>query len=194
CERHPGDWFAHPTGIEFLAESATFLARVGDAKLAEDYLRRAESRTQEIGHPEIAWGARGAIEARFGDPAAAEEVLNLYADSTQQPPREIWRTLLLRANAARRRGDHGGAAELAARAFAAAENLGYPELPYIQEADLAASLAHAVAASSPPLAASLERAPQYAIVVLGSFSVTADGRPVAVPPGKPSLLVKRLAL
>src|SRR5581483_2778519 len=137
--RRPGDWYAHPTGIEFLADAAEMLARVGEAEAAADYAGRAAARAEAIGHPEIAWGARGVVATRFGDPVAAERDLVAYAASPQQPPRDAWRTLLFRAHAAARR-DAQDAPALAARAFEAAAALGRPELPFLHEPDLAEAL------------------------------------------------------
>ena len=74
-ERHPGDWFEHPTGAEFLADAALALARVGESEAALAYAARARERAEALGHPEIAWIATGAVEARFGDPALALDVL-----------------------------------------------------------------------------------------------------------------------
>ncbi len=149
AERHPGTWFEHPTGIEFLAEAAEMLARLGEADLARAYVERAEARAGALGHPEIAWVARGSVEVRFGDPQEAERALLAYADSPQQPERDGWRTLLLRAYAALR-GRRDDAGRLAARAFEAAAGIGYPELPFLHEPDLAGELAALARRRGPP--------------------------------------------
>ena len=104
-ERHPGDWFEHPTGAEFLADAALALARVGERELALEYAGRARARAEALGHPEIAWIATGAVEARCGDPVLALTVLARLRASPQQAPRDEWRTLLLQAYAAQRAGD-----------------------------------------------------------------------------------------
>lgn len=194
-ERHPGDWFEHPTGIEFLADAAEMLALVGEEALARNYLDRATDRAEAIGYPEIAWGARGVVEARFGDAAEAERHLALYADSPQQPTHDEWRTLLLRAHAAYRCGEDSRAALLAARAFEAAANLGYPDLPFLHEPDLAPQLAGLAAdAGSRAAAALIDRTPALNVTLLGEFGVSSDGRPLEVPSGRPSTLVKLVAL
>jgi DNA-binding SARP family transcriptional activator len=173
-----GDWYDHPTGIEYLADAATMLARLGDPEAAE-LAARAAARAEAVGHPEIAWFALGSVEARSGDPALAEQHLVAYAASPQQPPRDAWRTLLVRAHAARRRGDPA-AAELEARARAAVEALGQPDLAARLEPDL--------------VRAPVEHAATLAVSVLGAFRVVADGREVAVPAGRPATLVKVCAL
>ena len=136
-ELHPGEWFDHPTGIEFLAEASLALARTGAADAAAEYAARATERATAAGHPEIAWLAEGAVAARWGDPEQAEADLARFADSPQQAPRDEWRTLLFRAQAAARRGD-AQAGALAAQAFEAAGELGRPDLPELHEPDIAA--------------------------------------------------------
>ena len=48
-ERHPGDWFEHPTGAEFLADAALALARVGEGEAALAYAERARERARRSG-------------------------------------------------------------------------------------------------------------------------------------------------
>ncbi len=135
-ELHPGEWFEHPTGIEFLAEAALALARTGAVDAAGEYAARATERAEAAGHPEIAWLAEGAVAARWGDAERAEEDLVRFAASPQQAPRDEWRTLLFRAQAAARRGDQA-AGSLAAQAYEAAGELGRPDLPELHEPDIA---------------------------------------------------------
>ena len=126
----------------------------------------------------IAWISTGAVEARFGDPALALDVLERFARSPQQAPRDEWRTLLFQAFACSRLGDPR-ASVFAAQAHAAAEALGHPDLPGRHEPDI-------VAPSGQP---ALE------VTLLGAFGVTADGRPLPPPPGRGgATLVKLLAL
>jgi DNA-binding SARP family transcriptional activator/ATP/maltotriose-dependent transcriptional regulator MalT len=193
-ERHPSEWFEHPTGVEFLAAASLALARVGARAEAADYSRRACERAEEVGYPEIAWLAEGAVAARWGDPTVAEERLRLFADSPEQAPRDEWRTLLFRALAAARVSG-GTAGELAARAYEAAEELGRPDLPELHEPDVAGVVGPlAVAAGSRAAAARTQSAPAFVITLMGGFGVAADGRPLQPPSGRPSTLVKALAL
>lgn len=193
-ERHPGDWLAHATGIEFLADAADLLARVGEESLAREFARRATERAAAIGQPELAWGASGAVEARFGDPERAESDLAAFADSPRQPPRDEWRTLLFRARAAERRGDPG-AASLAARAFEAAAALGRPDLPFLHEPDLAPGLGRLAAqGGSAAAAASAGREAALSVRLLGGFEASADGRALELPGGRAAALVKLAAL
>ena len=193
-ERHPGEWFEHPTGVEFLAAASMALARIGAEAEATDYARRACVRAEAVGYPEIAWLAEGAVAARWGDPAVAEERLRRFAESPEQAPRDEWRTLLFRAYAAAR-VDGRTAGQLAARAYEAAEELGRSDLPELHERDVARVVCPlAVAAGSRAAAARTQSPRDFVITLLGGFGVTADGRPVQPPPGRPSTLVKVLAL
>ena len=193
-ELHPGDWYDHPIGIEFLADAVLALARAGARAEATDYAERARERADASGYPEIAWISTGAVEARWGDPERAEEALTAFSESPQQAPRDQWRTLLLRAYAAERRGDEGAGA-LAAQAFEAAAELGRPDLPVIHEPDLAAAMSErAIAAGSRAAAAAGEGSTSFAIALMGEFRVTERGQRVEVPAGRPTTLVKLLAL
>jgi DNA-binding SARP family transcriptional activator len=119
-----------------------------------------------------------------GDPARAEALLARLPASPQVPPREHWRLLLYRALAAARRDDPAAAA-LADRAFAAAAVMGYPDLPFLLEHEVAESVATTQAGRP---------GPRREIRVLGGFSVTADAVSLEVAPGRSSDLVKLLAL
>lgn len=134
------------------------------------------------------------VAARWGDPDEAEEALRAYAASPQQPPREGWRTLLFRALAAERRGS-GDAPGLAAQAYEAAGELGRPELPALHEPDVAETVAPLAAAAGSKAARSAgARERSYEITLLGGFGVGVGGRPLQAPAGRPSTLVKLLAL
>jgi DNA-binding SARP family transcriptional activator len=185
-ERHPGDWFEHPTGIEFLADAATMADRVGETQAARRYLARADERATEAELPELTLFATGALAARSGDPNAAEAPLLAALDSPELPPREVWRVHLLRALAAWRAGDRFKATQLAAAAFASATAIGVPELPNRLESA-------AVAALAPVLERGSTAAPRAAVTVLGGFAASIDGADAHLPEGKPAQLVKLLA-
>ncbi len=194
AELHPGDWFEHPTGTEFLADAALALARSGRREAAEEYAKRAAERAEADGYPEIGWIATGAVEARWGDPVAAEEALVAFAGSPQQAPRDEWRTLLLRALAASRRDDPV-AGELAAQAYESAAELGRGDLPALHEPDVDAIVRPlASAAGSRAAVAAGEDDRAHVITLLGGFGIAAGGRALEPPAGRPSTLVKLLAL
>jgi DNA-binding SARP family transcriptional activator len=193
-ELHPGDWFEHPTGIEFLADATLALARTGSRKEAMEYAERTRERAEADGYPEIAWIATGAVAARWGDPQEAERDLEAYAGSPQMAPRDAWRVLLLRALAASRAGGEGGGA-LGAQAYEAAAELGRVDLPARHEPAAAAAVAPlAVAAGSRAAAAASEEEESFVVSLVGGVAVLAGGRSIEPPAGRPSTQVKLLAL
>lgn len=188
AERHPGDWFDHPTGAEFLADAAVLADRVGATSAARRYLDRASDRAQAVGLDEITMFASGALAARSGNPAAAEVPLVAALDSLEVPPREVWRIHLLRALARMRSGDRAGAQRLVEMSLAAAAAIGAPELPARQEPAAMRVLRPVL----PKSARAKER--RVEVKVLGGFSVVVDGEPVHVPDGRPAQLAKAIAV
>jgi DNA-binding SARP family transcriptional activator/ATP/maltotriose-dependent transcriptional regulator MalT len=188
AERHSGDWFAHATGAEFLAEAADLLDRVGDRALAGEYLERARARAAEA---EVWFAtAEAAVLARSGDPLRAREALAVAAAHPRMLPRERWRLTLLDAYAAHRAGADDAAA-LAGQAFAAAAALGTPTLPLARERAVAEALlplARAAGTQLPTDAARLE------VVLLGRFAVFRAGTELDLPEGRPQALVKLVAI
>lgn len=197
AERHPADWFAHPTGIEFLADATDFLGRVGLDAEAARMLARVEARCSADGREgidQIALVARAIHGARAGDPITAEADLVACLSIEQVAPREHWRIHLLRGLAAARAGEPDGAARHARRAFAMAAAMGHADLPRLLEPGVVRRLESVLAG----LAAGPEPAPDGAarigVRVLGRFAVLVDGRPVDPLEGRPGQLVKLLAV
>ena len=129
---------------------------------------------------EIALWATGVVAARFGDPVQAERDLLAYAATPQPDARDEWHILLFRAHAARR-ARQPQATSLGNEACAAAAALGHPELPTLHEPDLGLGLG-------------LQADPDFAIRVLGTFHISSAGRRLYPPPGRPTTLVKLLAV
>src|SRR5262249_11701703 len=138
-ERHPGDWFAHPTGAEFLADAADALDRAGQPELARPWLERAMQRG--AGLPETYAVPRANIAARSvvrGDGAGRlprAEAMAISADldtPDSVPPREAWGVALVRAALAEAI-DGEASSTLAVEAFDRAAALGLPELPLLVE-------------------------------------------------------------
>jgi DNA-binding SARP family transcriptional activator len=193
AERHRGDWFDHHSGAEFLAEAAALLDHVGEHDLARTYLDRALARRSEA--PRYVGLAEGALEARSGDPRAAETALSAVAELEDLEVRERWRVALLRAWAAHRAGDDEVAAALAREAFELAGATGAPDLPLRREPAIAgALLPHAAAAGSAAAAGLLPAGPPVGVTVLEAFAVRRGGEPIALPPGRPTSLVKLVAV
>jgi ATP/maltotriose-dependent transcriptional regulator MalT len=183
-----GDWWA-PLGMEFMAEAADCLDRVGHTAAAWRYLERTRAEGEQPRAEPLAAMAEGALLARHGDPVLAEERL-VVAHRHGIAPRERWRVTMLRAYAAWRRGDPA-AGPLAAQAFEEAARLGQPQLPLIRERELTESvLALALETGSPAAAALDASSLPVAVSVLGRFELTSGGRPVPIGPGQAAQLLK----
>ena len=160
AESHHGDWFDHDTGAELLADAAELLGLAGEPDHAWSYLARAEGR-----HPQAEAAcrlARATLTARYGDAAEAERLLSALAADPRLEPRERWRIELLRALAARRKGDPE-ADSLAAHAFALAGEIGGEALPFVRERAVTEELSHPQDTTAP------------AVVLLGRFEAVAIG-------------------
>ncbi len=192
ADRHRGDWFEHSTGVDFSADAADLLDRVGEHELALEYLDRARPRRDES--PLAVAIAEAALLARSGDPEAAVPALAALGSIARLAPRERWRVALLGAYAALRAGD-GRAGALAADAFEQAAALGKPRLPLWRDRELAERLVGLAAAAGSRAAAELEVGGRpLTVSVLGGFELRRAGEPIALPPGKPAQLVKLLAI
>jgi DNA-binding SARP family transcriptional activator len=193
AERHRGEWFEHHSGAEFLAEAAVLLDQVGERELADAYLDRAVARQDEA--PRYVRLAMGALAARSGDAREAEAVLAAVGGLDDLEARERWRVALLRAWAAHRAGDAERAATLAREAFELAGATGAPDLPLRREPAIAgALLSQAAAAGSAAAAGLLPAGPPVSVSVLEGFAVRRGADPVALPPGRPTSLVKLVAV
>jgi DNA-binding SARP family transcriptional activator len=204
AERHPGDWFDHSTGSEFLAEAAMSSERVGELTLADRYLTRALERSAADGYPETSWLATGVINSRRGDADLAIASLSALLEEPWLPPRDAWTARLHLALARLRCGDHDGAARDAARALEAASALVGPgraaastaDLPGVLsrlEPDLVRRLGPLAAAAGSTLAAALQPAAPR-IDLFGGLAVSVGDTAVPVPPGKPAQLLILLAI
>lgn len=189
---HRDAWFEQPSGVEFLAQAADHLSRVGEDDQALELLGMARARMAETEHLVRVHGA--AVLARSGDPAEAEAAIALALGPTAEPG-ERWPLMLLRAHAALRRGDPR-AGYLAAVAFEHCAELGHPAGPLIREPAITAALIEPACATASPAALALARGPdreRWAIRTLGDFAVTRDGVDVELPAGRPTRAIRILA-
>ncbi|HEY2355640.1 MAG TPA: BTAD domain-containing putative transcriptional regulator [Gaiellaceae bacterium] len=184
-------WWALDSA-EFLAEAADALGRVGQQALAQEHLARARDDPKDARH--LVDLAEAVLEARHGDPFAAEErLLGLGEGRVDQ--RERWRVVLMRAYAAFRRGDGAAAAALGAQAFEEAARLGQPQAPLIREREVTESLLGLAAETGQPAAVALESSSlPLAVAVLGRFEVTEGGRTVELGSGQGAQLLKLVAV
>jgi DNA-binding SARP family transcriptional activator/ATP/maltotriose-dependent transcriptional regulator MalT len=191
-ERHRDEWYERPSGVEFLAQAADYLDRVGEHRQALDYLAQAEERMAGSEHHVRVYGA--AVRARSGDPVEAEAAIeDLLAEGALEP-QERWPLLLLRAHAARRQGDPS-ASRLAAVAFDTCLELGHPDGPLIREPTIAETLLPlAASAGSHGARALLGRRSAVSIRLLGGFEITRAGSRLSLPPGRPAKAVRAVAV
>jgi len=185
AERHPGDWFDHPTGTQFLAEAAEIAAEVGAEQIAEEYLARSIALAAAQGWPEIPEAATGALAARFGDAILAEHLLTLERVDAYRNASNRWRAALLIAHAQARRGELAAASAGTSAVINELETLGHPELAMLHEPELWSSLIRLVDRGSRP---------HVSIFVLGGFRVEVAGVEVQIPAGRPARVVKILAV
>jgi ATP/maltotriose-dependent transcriptional regulator MalT/DNA-binding SARP family transcriptional activator len=191
ADSHRDVWYEQPSGVEFLVCAADHLDRVGEHELAGEYLLKAQARMAGVERPVRVFGA--AILGRSGDPVEAGEVIEAALAGEDLEPQERWPLLVMRANAARRRGDPRAGA-LAAEAFETCRDLGHPQGPLVRERVVAeALLPLAVAAGSTAAAALLSAADRLAVELLGGFEVRRGGRAVDLPPGRPAKAVRAVA-
>ncbi len=183
-ERHPGDWFDHMTGVEFLADAAVLADRVGEREVAARCLERARARRGEA--DQAVTIAEAMLDARTGDPAAAEAAFAALDGSARLETRDRWWLALMRAWAAVRRDDPA-APRLAREAFAMADAID-PGLPFVREPVVAAALQERLAGALPV------RAPSLEVRLLGTSGLWSDGRPMDVPPGRPAAILEMVAV
>jgi DNA-binding SARP family transcriptional activator/tetratricopeptide (TPR) repeat protein len=188
-QQHPAEWF-EPISGDFFGDAADSLGRVGETSLAWEYLERALSDPKD-GEPVIAM-AEAALLARHGDPERAEHCLAVVF-THRVDPRERWRVTLFQAYAAFRRGARGAGA-LASRAFEEAARIGLDQLPLTKEREVTEALLGLAVETGQPAALALDHASlPTALSVLGRFSLTRSGRPVALSAGRGPQLLKLLA-
>lgn len=191
AELHQGSWWAPASG-DFLSDAVDLLDRVGLTAPARQYLARVKADPKDAGH--LVALAEAALEARHGDPVAAEELL-LAAREQRIDRREYWRVTLLRAFAAFRRGEDAIAGALATQAFEEAARLGQPRLPLVRERALTEQLLGLAVATGRPAALALEAsALPVRVAMLGRFEVTVGGRRLLLRSGQEVQLLKFVAL
>ncbi|MFN0154449.1 MAG: BTAD domain-containing putative transcriptional regulator, partial [Gaiella sp.] len=190
AERHPGEWFAHHSGVEFLAEAAALLDQSGLADEALGRLERARQRRAEA--PRYVLLAEGGIEARRGDAARAEQLLAEVAGDSSLEVREQWRVALLRAFAAHRLGEPERCAAFARLAHDLVAQSGSPALMERREPEVTEALRRAgVLPELEPTGA--EKGAIASVVLLGSFAIRGTAGELQLPAGRPTSLVKLLA-
>jgi DNA-binding SARP family transcriptional activator len=190
-ERHRDEWYAQIGGLEFLAHAADLLDRVGEHRLALEYLDRAQQRRDAVDRSLRLY--RAMVTGRSGDPGQARALIDAMLAREDLEPQERWHLELLAAYAAHRAGDPQ-AGRLAATALDRCLELATPASPTIREPVVTDALVRAAAAAGSACAAQhLAGAGQVAITLFGGFELRRGGRPVQLPPGRPATAVRIVA-
>lgn len=189
--QHQDAWTDETAGIEFLAQAADLLDRVGEHQLALDHLDQA--RRRKTGFERVVSVYEACVLGRSGDPAQAEEVTAAVLARPDLDPQERWRIMLLRAYAACR-GRDPRAGALAAAAFGTCRDLGIPDAPLrCEPAAAQALLPLAAAAGSDAAVALLGGAATVSLTLLGGFELRRGGRRLDPPAGRPAMAVRAVA-
>lgn len=183
-ERHRGAWFEQEAGAEFLANAAYLLDRAGHTSLGTRYAARARGRQAAVSLTTRVFLAQ--VEARSGSAAAARAAIaDLLRDELVEP-RDRPYLMLLDAEAARRTGE-AVAGQLAGDAFDALLDLGDTAGEWLREPALVeALLPPAIDAGSGAARLIAARRGQVTILTLGRLEIRCGGRPVRLPPGRPT--------
>jgi tetratricopeptide (TPR) repeat protein len=201
-ERDAGDWWQND-GADFLCDAARTLDTLGLTDQAHAYLRRAHQELQLTGAgagatPETFKGlalARALVTARSGDPVDALDQLQALTRNRWLEKRLLWRFMLMGAWAALRAGDRAAAAAGAACAYEEATVIAGIQVALAGEPDITRLMAPLAEEVGSIHARSLLGADTQLIVRLfGDPQVSHADDPVLLPAGRPSELVRMLAV
>ena len=186
-ERHPQGWFNSLAGTEFLSNASEIRAIVGDPEGAWRDLLRAEERARGTPREGEPLSARVRLEATYGDPAEGLRLMDELEQSAFVYPNDRWAHPLFRAACLARLGDRDSARVLVRRAQQICVDQGDPDRPLRREREL-------LLIADPEARPASGTQSQLGIVTLGRFAVERDGQDVSPLPGRPSTLVKLLAI
>lgn len=189
--RHQAAWFDETPGIEFLAQAADYLDRVGEHEMAAAHL--AEARGRMTGFERVVRVHEAAVLGRSGNPDQADPAIAAALARADLDPQERWPIMVLRAYAALRGGDPA-AGELAAAAFDYCRALGVADGPLRREPTATRALLPVAAASGGRAAADLlDRSAMFSVSLLGDFELRRGGTVVETPAGRPTRAVQAVA-
>ncbi len=190
-ERHRAEWFDETPGIEFLAQAADFLDRVGEHDRAIDYLARARAHAEGFGRVVRVYEA--SVLGRSGDARQAAAVLDAVLSRSDLDPQERWPLVLMRAFAGLRLGD-AQTPTLAAAAFELCRVLCVGEAALRREPEVAERLLPLAAAAGSTFASDLMMsAKRFSLSLLGTFEVRRGPARIVLPAGRPARAVKAVA-
>lgn len=176
-------------GAFFRADAAQLLARVSWFDESERLL--GDARERDPGNSDLVTVAEFAVAAHLGDLARAEAMLDRLDGGRVVEPRDRWRVTLLHAYVCHR-NDDSRAPALAAAAFEEAAQLGYPDLPLVQEPQAARELLPFAGRGSAS-ARDVARASGVRIRLFGGISIERAGHKTELS-GRPGQLIAYLAL
>jgi DNA-binding SARP family transcriptional activator len=185
AERHPAGWFDSLAGIDFLSQASEIRALVGDVEGAWHDLRRAEGRARGTTREGEPLSARVRLEVMHGDAATALSLMDELESSPYVYGIDRWLQPLLRAACHARLGEPDKARKLVRMSRQIASEQGDPDRPARREREL-------LAIAEP--AATQQHDEQVTVVTLGRFAVERGVTDVTPAPGRPSTLVKMLAV
>ena len=187
ADANHGDWYAHLTGAEFCAVAADLCAQCGDLPAARGWLERTLAHPRLPEYPDIAWPAECSIEVRSGEPVAAEALVVRLLDEGYTEYAQRWRYRLWIAWCRHRAGDATGAQEMVAAVQRDVAASGQPDLPSLHEPEMWSVLSALTDGAVTAVAA-------LRVEVLSAFAARDGDLEVPVPSGKPTQLLKVLAV
>ena len=193
-ERHPGEWFEHPTGAEFLAERGARARPRRRAPSSRSTMRRA--RPASAPRRSAIRRSPGSRPARSRRASAIRRWLRPTLECVRGlapagAARRVAHAPAARALAAQRAGDPPCRGAGGARPTRPPSALGHPDLPALPRARRR-RLRRELARAAGSAAASIYGAERsHRVTLLGGFGVSADGRAArSAPPGRASTLVE----
>lgn len=189
----PG-WLSSHSGVEFYGSVADYLVALGDVAGTRYCEERALDLHRRLGYREAIDMMSARIEAHIGDPHRAIELLDAAERGSCAQPNTRWVRQLERALALRRLGDDDGAHRALDAAMASTRAMGVADLPVRFEAALLERIVEPGSGDG-ALARPGELVDDRVVMhLLGEFTVQRGALDVTPPDGRPSTLVKLVAL
>ncbi|HMG45323.1 MAG TPA: BTAD domain-containing putative transcriptional regulator [Acidimicrobiales bacterium] len=177
-------------GLLFLCEAAEACAVVGADGQADRLLDIARARRDE--DPVVVTLTEACLDGRDGVAEAATRLGDLLDAGTVAPGMR-WKVELLKGHAELAAGNVGAAGRSLQEALDHAARIGHPELAERRESRVLDTLRSAVVTDAIVGSPSVE-GDAYEVTVLGRFSVLRGGEELVCPPGRPTDLVKYVAV
>jgi DNA-binding SARP family transcriptional activator len=192
AEANLGQLAYEAAGLFFVCEAADACAAVGAGTRATRLLAVARSRKDE--DPAVVGLTEAFIGARRGDPEAARALQDMLTDRTLRPGLR-WKAELLRGHAEMLAGNTTAATQALQEGLDCAARVGHPDLPDRRERRIVEALRASIVAAREDEAGDREgQDERYELRLLGGFEVHRGGERLAAPRGRPTDLIKYVAL